>query len=203
MFDNEVNKILKPYLEKPAKLIVNLNFNANQITFVGLIFGIFCFYFIVSGEFFLALIFFTLNRLFDGLDGYVARQTKVTDLGGFYDIVFDFIIYSLVPLGFILNDPSNSFAFSFLLSSFIGTCATFLASALIIQKNKDKLKLYHHKSFFYSRGVAEGLETIICFVLMFLFPNKAFVFAWGFGLLCWITVIARILYIKTILLKIN
>ena len=69
--------------------------------------------------FLLALVFFILNRLFDGLDGFVARQTKITDLGGFYDIVFDFITYSLVPLGFILNNNSNSLAFSFLLSSFL------------------------------------------------------------------------------------
>ena len=120
---------MKILFQNIKKLIVILNFNANQITFLGLIFAFICFYFIVSGNFLLALVFFILNRLFDGLDGFVARQTEITDLGGFYDIVFDFITYSLVPLGFILNNNSNSLAFSFLLSSFVGTCSSFLASA--------------------------------------------------------------------------
>lgn len=201
MFDNEVNKILKPLLEQSAKIIIKFKINANQITFLGLILGLICFYCIVLGNFFLALIFFILNRLFDGLDGYVARQSRISDLGGFYDIVFDFIIYSLIPLGFILNDNSNSFAFSFLLSSFIGTCSSFLATALIVEKNKAILKLYHEKSFFYSRGLAEGFETIIFFILMFLFPDEAFIFAWIFGTVCWMTVIIRVFYIKKLLLK--
>jgi len=201
MFDNEINKILKPLLKQTAQLIVTFNIKANQLTFFGLFFGFICFYFTLFGNFFLALIFFILNRLFDGLDGYVARETKISDLGGFYDIVFDFIIYSLIPLGFILYDNTNSSAFSFLLSSFIGTASSFLAAALIIEKNKGVLKLYNEKSFFYSRGIAEGFETIFIFILMFLFPKQAFIFAWVFGILCWITVIVRVLYIKKILLK--
>ena len=55
MFDNEVNKILKPLLEQSAKIIIKLKINANQITFLGLILGLICFYCIVSGNFFLVL----------------------------------------------------------------------------------------------------------------------------------------------------
>ena len=148
-----------------------------------------------------SLFFFLLNRLCDGLDGQVARNSDVSDLGGFYDITCDFIIYSLLPIGFILNDIQNAISFSFLLSSFIGTSSTFLAAAWIVEKNKSLLKKKYEKSFFYSRGIAEGFETIVIFILMFLFPKQAFIFAWVFGILCWITVIVRVFYIKKILLK--
>ena len=39
----------------------------------------FCHFYFVHDIFF-------LNRFFDGLDGALARLTKATDLGGFYDI---------------------------------------------------------------------------------------------------------------------
>ena len=95
MIDKEINLILKPFLEVIGVSLVKLNIKANQITFIGLILGIICFIFLIQGYFLLALLFFLLNRLFDGLDGYVARHTKVTDLGGYYDILCDFVIYSL------------------------------------------------------------------------------------------------------------
>ena len=54
-----------------------------------------------------ALLLFILNRLFDGLDGAVARATRRTDRGGFLDIVFDFAVYGAVPLAFALREPAG------------------------------------------------------------------------------------------------
>ena len=85
----------------------------------------------------------------------------------------DFVIYSLIPLGFIFYDENNSYAFSFLLASFIGTSSSFLAAAWIIEKNKSFLNLRSNKSFFYSRGIAEGFETILFFAIMFIVTTKA------------------------------
>ena len=201
MIDKEINLILKPILEAISINLVKLNIKANQITFIGLILGIICFIFLIQGYFLLALLFFLLNRLFDGLDGYVARRTKITDLGGYYDIICDFVIYSLVPLGFIFYDENNSYAFSFLLASFIGTSSSFLAAAWIIEKNKSLLNLRSNKSFFYSRGIAEGFETILFFAIMFIFPKYAFLFAWLFGFICWMTLIIRVIHIKLIFSK--
>ena len=54
-----------------------------------------------------AFIFLCLNRLCDGLDGAMARLVGETDLGAFYDIVLDFLFYSLFPLSFILLDETE------------------------------------------------------------------------------------------------
>ena len=149
------------------------------------------------------MVFFLFNRFFDGLDGSLARLTKETDLGGFYDIVFDFIFYGLLPLGFIIIDNQNSVAYAFLLSSFVGTGTTFLASAWFFEKNKNYLKKKEKKSFFYIDGITEGFETIIFFVLMLILNKYSYVISWLFGILCWITVFIRIIKMRKLILNFN
>ena len=52
MFDAKINKVLKPILNNVAKKLLKFNVQANSITFIGFIFGIFCFYFIINEMFF-------------------------------------------------------------------------------------------------------------------------------------------------------
>ena len=48
-----------------------------------------------------------LNRFLDGMDGVVARATKTSsDFGGYLDIVVDFTVYGVVPLGIVLGHPT-------------------------------------------------------------------------------------------------
>ena len=137
MLDKKINLLFKPILTKIADLLIKYEFLPNQITLVGLILGVFSFIFLSLGMIYIALFFFLLNRIFDGLDGTVARLTKPSDLGGFYDIISDFFIYALLPLGFILFDKNNFLSMSLLLTSFIGTCSTFLTTAWIFEKKKN------------------------------------------------------------------
>ena len=179
--------------------MIKFGFKANFVTFVGFFFGVCCFYFIVNSLFLLAIIFLFLNRLFDGLDGAIARLNGETDIGAFYDIILDFIFYSLFPIAFIFLDLNYSYSICFLLLSFVATQTTFLASAWIIEKNKISISDGHKKSFFYSGGITEGFETIICFTLMLLFHEFIDYIAYIFGVLCWITFFCRIIFVKKIL----
>ena len=187
MIDSKLNKFLKPTLNEMAKLFIKFGFKANFITFLGFFFGLCCFYSIVNSLFLLAIIFLFLNRLFDGLDGAIARLNGETDIGAFYDIILDFIFYSLFPIAFIFLDLNYSYSICFLLLSFVATQTTFLASAWIIEKNKISISDGHKKSFFYSGGITEGFETIVCFTLMLLFHEFIDYIAYIFGILCWIT----------------
>ena len=83
MIDTKLNKFLKPTLNEIAKLLIKFGFKANYVTFSGFFFGLCCFYFIVNSLFLLAIIFLFLNRLFDGLDGAIARLNGETDIGAF------------------------------------------------------------------------------------------------------------------------
>ena len=196
MIDKQINKILKPILNVFAKKLLKFNINPNSLTFIGFIFGICCFYFIVNSMFAYAGIFLFLNRLCDGLDGSLARLIGETDIGAFYDIVLDFLFYILFPLSFIFLDLENSYSISFLLFSFVATQTTFLASAWIIEKNKLSISDSQKKSLFYAGGITEGFETIICFAMMLLFYEFINYIAYIFGILCWITFITRVLFIR-------
>ena len=199
MIDAKLNNYLRPYLIFLAKIIIKLNISANIITFLGFFFGLCCFYSIINFYFMSALLFLFLNRFCDGLDGTVARLLGPTDIGAFYDITLDFLFYSLFPIAFIFIDIKNTYAICFLLLSFVSTQTTFLASAWIIEKNKILVSTKQKKSFFYIGGITEGFETIICFILMLLFYESVELIAYIFGILCWITSISRVIFIKKLL----
>ncbi len=199
MFDGQINKVLKPALDLLAKKLLEFKIQANAITFTGFFFGLFCFYFIVNEMFIYASIFLFLNRFCDGLDGALARLIGQTDIGAFYDIVSDFLFYSLFPISFIFLDIKNAYSICFLLLSFVATQTTFLASAWIVEKNKLLISENQKKSFFYIGGIMEGFETIICFIMMILFYEYLDYIAYIFGTLCWITFITRVIFIKKLL----
>jgi len=199
MIDKKINNYLKPYLFYVAKILCKFNISANFITLIGCIFGFFCFFFIIKSNFILAFLFLFLNRLFDGLDGAIARLVGETDLGAFYDIISDFIFYSLFPIAFIFINIYNAYSICFLLLSFVATQSTFLASAWLLEKNKIFISKKNIKSFFYIGGVTEGFETIICFSLMLYFNNFIDLISYCFGTLCWITFVFRVFYIRKIL----
>jgi phosphatidylglycerophosphate synthase len=140
----------------------------------------------------LALVFILINRIFDGLDGAVARRNGITSLGGYLDITCDFIFYSAVILGFALADPEkNSLAATFLIFSFIGTGASFLAFAAVAEKHGISSEAHGQKAFYYLEGLAEGAETILFYTIICLFPDNFPVLAVIFGSICWLTVIGR------------
>ena len=199
MLDQKFNLFFRPVLTKFATILLKHQISPNQITLFSFILGIFCFIFLSLGLIYIALLFFLLNRIFDGVDGALARLKEPTDLGGFYDIISDFLIYALLPFGFILFDNNNFLSMSLLLTSFIGTCSTFLTTAWIFEKKKIKIEQLSQKSFFYSEGLIEGTETIILFIFMFLFYEVANFIAWIFAILCFITSITRIIKVSKIL----
>ena len=203
MFDKKINLFLKPILTKIANIFIKYEFLPNQITLVGFILGIFCFIFLSFGMIYIALLLFLLNRFLDGIDGTLARLTKPTDLGGFYDIISDFFIYALLPFGFILFDKNNFLSMSLLLTSFIGTCSTFLTTAWIFEKKKIQITQISKKSFYYSEGLIEGSETIFLFILMFIFYEAASFIAWIFAVLCFITALIRVIKVSKILKSMN
>ncbi len=143
-----------------------------------------------------ATIFLFFNRFCDGLDGALARLVGETDIGAFYDIVFDFLFYFIFPISFIILDLNNTYPICFLLLSFVATQTTFLATAWFVEKNKLSISRGQKKSFFYAGGITEGFETIICFVLMLLFYDFINYIAYIFGVMCWITFIIRVLFIR-------
>ena len=82
-------------------------------------------------------------------------------------------------------------AAAFLIFSFVGTGASFLAYAILAAKRGRQTERRGRKAFYHLGGLTEGGETIAVFVAACLFPGAFPWLAWGFGALCWLTTLAR------------
>jgi phosphatidylglycerophosphate synthase len=144
----------------------------------------------------LGLALLLLSRLFDGLDGAVARATAQSEFGGYLDIVSDFAFYIAVPIGFGFAASANLPFALILVGSFTLTGISFLAYAVMAAKEGRESDAHGKKSFLYNTGLAEGTETIIAFVLMCLLPQYFAIIAVIYSAMCLITVIQRTIAAK-------
>lgn len=191
MFDRYLRPLIDPPLGTLGRSVARIGVTADQITLAGAVVGVAAGVAVATGNFMLCLGLIALNRLFDGLDGAVARATRRSDLGGYLDIVCDYVFYIAVPVGFGLYAPQNLTAALVLVASFTLTAATFLAFAAISARRGEHSEAHGPKSFFYSTGLAEGAETIAAFVAMCFFPDAFGMIAYVFAGLCALTVIQR------------
>lgn len=192
MFDAALRQYIDPPLNKLGAVVAALGVSANVVTLAGFFIGMAALPFIISEQYIIALCLILLNRIFDGLDGAVARQTLLSDFGGYLDIVSDFIFYSGVVFAFAWARPENTLIGAFLIFSFMGTAATFLAYAALAAKLNISTDIRGIKSLYYLGGLAEGAETIVVFILICLLPGYFTWIALVFGMMCWITTATRV-----------
>lgn len=193
MLDARLRRLIDPPLDRLCGPLARYGISANLVTVVGFATGLAAIAAIAAQAFALGLGLLLLNRLLDGLDGALARRAGITDLGGFLDIVCDFIVYAGVPFAFAVADPgANALAAAFLIFSFIGTATSFLAFAIMAAKRGITTELRGRKSLYYLGGLTEGSETVFVFVLACLWPAWFPLIAWVFGALCWLTTATRI-----------
>lgn len=192
MIDSQLRQIIDPVSDRIGGVLADWGLKANTATIIGAGFGFLAFLCLCFGGYWLAFGFIVLNRIFDGLDGAIARHQGLTDLGGYLDIVFDFIFYAMIPLGFALGRPEYSLAAAVLITSFVGTGSSFLAFAIVAQKWGISTDIRGEKSIYYLGGLTEGFETIVVLLLMCIWPQYFIAFAYLFAVLCWITTGMRI-----------
>ena len=193
MLDRALIAVLRPALDAGARALVRVGVGADAVTLAGFAIGIAAAAAIGLGDYGWGLGLLLASRLADGLDGAVARHTHTTDRGAFLDITLDFLFYASIPLAFALADPArNALPAGVLLAAFIGTGSSFLAFAVMAERRGLASDAYPSKGFYYLGGLTEASETLICFVLMCLWPDHFAWWAYGFAVLCGITVATRI-----------
>jgi phosphatidylglycerophosphate synthase len=193
MLDGALRRFIDPPLDAVARYMAKAGVSANGMTLAGFALGIGAVPLLASGAYGWALLAISANRIADGLDGAIARRNGLSDLGGYLDIVCDFIFYGAVVFGFVLAAPENRLPGAFLLLAFIGTGSSFLAFAALAARRGLETITRGSKSLYYLGGLTEGSETIAFFLLCCLFPRAFGVLAWIFGALCWITTAGRLL----------
>lgn len=192
MIDRYILPLQMRVLRHPARLLAGAGLTADAMSITGFLLGLCAFIALALGWFSLALCLILGNRLADGLDGAIARETQATDRGAFLDIGLDFVFYALVPFGFALADPtSNALVAAALITAFVGTGSSFLAFSVIASKRGIAVVAYEGKGIPYIGGLAEGAETILVFVLMCLFPAHFPQLAAAFAMMCALATLGR------------
>jgi len=192
-----LDHIVRPYIDPPlnlaGRILAYAGVSANTVTLGGFAVGLAAMPAIGTGHYLIGLALLLVNRLSDGLDGAVARVRGPTDLGGYLDIVCDFILYSGWAFAFALADPAHAIPAAFLMLSFMGTGSSFLAYAIFAAKRGISTEIRGSKSLYYLGGLTEGTETIMVFVLFCLAPQYFVIMAYAFAAACWVTTASRIL----------
>ena len=191
MFDVALRRLVDPALIRVAGWVSGARISANALTISGAGLGLGAAFCIAQSHFAAALVFIVLSRIFDGLDGAIARINGPTELGGYLDILCDYVFYLSVPVAFAWIDPANQMPALILVASFTLTAVSFLAFAAIAARQPTDGGKHGPKAFIYSTGLMEGGETIAFFVLFCLFPAFFPTLAIVFAALCLLTVMQR------------
>lgn len=155
-----------------GKKIVEIGISANAVSIFGFVIGLFAINFLSLEKYGYALICIIINRVFDALDGAIARNSKVTDFGVFLDASLDYMFYAGVIFGFALANPEqNAIAASFLLFAFAAAACSLLAYAVISYKNNFHQDLKIGQSPFYLGGLAQGFETLVALLVLCVVPS--------------------------------
>lgn len=195
MLDGMMRGVIDAPLDQGGRWLAARGATADAVTLAGLALGLFAAGMIWAGWTGLGVALVLLaSRVADGLDGAVARARGKTDFGGYLDIVCDFAFYGAVPLAFVLRDlGENGAAGAFLLFSFYVNAATFLGYAILAEKQGMQTRSRGEKSLYFTAGLMEGTETILCFVILVLWPALFAPLAWVFGVLCLVTAGSRVI----------
>lgn len=171
-------------------------FHPLWFTFLGLLFGVGAAVAAVYQLYLLAFAGWIISRIFDGLDGGVARHTnRQSDLGGYLDIMIDHAVYASIPVGIVIGDPSpvGCLILALLLSSFYINGASWMYLSAILEKRAAGAAVRGEKtSVTMPEGLIGGTETILFYSAFLLWPQW---YPWLFGamaILVAITIIQRI-----------
>ena len=162
--------LMRKYMDILAAKMVKIGVPANVVSILGFLIGLLAINFISMQMYMWGLVLIVVNRLFDGLDGAIARKTRITDYGVFLDAVLDYVFYAGVIFAFALANPAqNAVAAAFLLFAFMSSACALLAYGVVAHKSSQNYELLNNSPF-YLGGFAQGFETLLALVLMCLLP---------------------------------
>ena len=196
MFDDRMRQVKERALDPLAGPLVATP--AWVLSVVGLLLGVAAAVALWQQAYVVGFVLWFFNRVFDGLDGTVARlRGTQSDFGGYLDIVIDFLVYALIPVGLALGQPSEAVILSliFLLCTFYVNAASWMYLAAILEKRNlshgDKLTTVVMPT-----GLIGGTETIVFYSVFIVLPQYL---AWLFSLmggLIVITIVQRMIWAR-------
>jgi phosphatidylglycerophosphate synthase len=179
MLDNSL-RLVKERLLTPVALRLE-SLHPTVLTGVGLVVGVIGAVVVWQGHYGVGLLLWSLNRLLDGLDGTLARvHHRQSDLGGYLDILADFVVYAAYPVALVASRPTENgwLALAILLATYYVNTASWMYLSAILEKRQ--LADSHMTTVVMPVGVMGGTETFMFYILFLLFPQYL---GWLFGLM--------------------
>lgn len=202
MFDR-VLRALKDRLLAPLARLLGSSVTPNFISIVAFLFGMSSAVAAYSARDGLALVFWLLNRVLDGLDGTHARvHERQTDFGGYLDIVLDFTVYAAIPSALVLGSESRELAAPgvFLLSTFFVNAASLMYLAAILERRAlGAASQGELTTVTMPPGLIAGAETVLFFALFLALPAWRTALFWTMGALVCVNIVQRLVWARRVL----
>lgn len=173
MFDDVLRR-LKDRWFAPLARALGTGVTPMSVTLVAFVAGVATAWAVVEGRNTLALALWVVNRALDGLDGTLARvQETQSDLGGYVDIVLDFVVYAIIPLAMIVvgGETRLAQAGAFLLATFFVNAASWMYLAAILERRDRGAKASGElTTITMPPGIVAGTETVLLYAAFILWP---------------------------------
>ncbi|KAI4085982.1 MAG: hypothetical protein LQ348_004437 [Seirophora lacunosa] len=209
MFDITLRP-LKDGLFDPCCKYIPAFVTPSQVTGLAFVFGLLSCYSIsvTHDNNKLALVFWAFNRSLDCLDGALARHRgTASDLGGFLDLLGDFIIYSVLPIaiaqGFEAAGSHVWIAVAVLEATFhVNNFILFYVAAIAEKLSKveekgdaSKGKTKELTSVMMRPALMEGMESGLMFTAMLVYPSEVQALSWTMAGLVAVGILQRTLWV--------
>ncbi len=195
MFDDQLRGVKEGIFTFVAKLGFG-RLPPLGLSLIGLVFGVLTAVALSQRLYVIGFVFWFFNRVFDGLDGTVARLSgKQSDFGGYIDILVDFVTYAIIPIGLVWGRPLPEAARSliFLLATYYVNAASWMYLSAIIEKRSlsraDDMTTVNMPN-----GLIGGAATIFFYTLFIVFPDYLALLFTVMGLLIAVTILQRIMW---------
>lgn len=184
MFDSTLRRALDSPLRGAARALDRPWITPDRLTIAGLVLGLGSAATAAAQLWWISLTVWLVSRIFDGLDGSLARLRREraddgaghSEAGGFLDIVADFTVYGFTVFGVGLGATAGFDApwwpFVLVLVAYYLNGGAFLAFSSIAERTGRTID--DGRSLSFLGRIAEGTETILVHSLWLIFPF----FAW-------------------------
>ena len=170
------------------------------ITIVAAVLGIGCAWAAAVGATGASIALWGANRTLDGLDGTHARvHGRQSDLGGYLDILLDFVVYAAVPLGLLAagGDARLPAAIAWLLATFFVNAASWMyLSAVLERRQAGAASRGELTTVTMPPGLVAGTETVVLYTLLLALPAWRVALVWLMAALVALTVVQRVVWAR-------
>lgn len=122
-----------------------------------------------------ALLLWAVNRVLDGLDGSVARESgRASDVGAYLDILLDHVVYAAVPIGLALGDggrPALVAALALVATFYVNAASWMYLAAVLERRGRGAAARGERTAVTMPPGIVAGAETAVLYALFLLLPG--------------------------------